>query len=551
MLSRILKLTAFVLIFFISNANSQTQQWLSVYQGIVGNSYDIAYSIALDPLSGNSYVTGMSGLTYATADYATLGYDANGNELWTQHASRYHSASGHSQANWIDLQQTTYDKIYVTGWSQSSGYKQYATIAYWTSNGGIVWTQNPVAVYSSPYGDSYGAMVKSDVYDNVYVTGYSAGYGSGYDYVTVMYDANGTQQWATRYNGTGNGNDYAYALSQIGGGGWVYVTGMSRNSSGTDDLVTVAYDGNGVQQWVSPYGGASQIQEKHQVVVADRRGVYVTGVSNGNVVVIKYDPYTGQQLWDRAAYQGVGQSLGIFRKSCGTLLGSPCYTNDVYAVGYINNKYGIIKYDDDGNFQWEREYGTTGQSRSLGFDNNENVYVTGNVGSSSIYTATVKWDKNGNQLWDVIQGANPSDGKSIAVNYNGYAYITGCQSGDNLDYKTILYTAPPGNGHLTVQNPNGTENQISNIPDSYSLAQNYPNPFNPVTVIKYGIPKAASLSISVYNLLGQKVATLVNETKDAGYYDVRFDGSNLSSGIYIYRIVAGSYTDMKKMVLMK
>lgn len=545
MLSRILKLTAIALIFLISNANAQTQQWITPYQGIVQNSYDIAYSIALDPTTGNSFVTGFSG--NPILDYATLGYDVNGRELWTQHASRYHSNYGDSRANWIDIQQTTYDKVYVTGYSQGSSYKRYVTIAYDANYGTEIW-QSP-AVYSSSYGDSYGAMVKSDQYNNVYVTGYSAGNGSGYDYVTIKYDANGVQQWVARYNGTGNGNDYAYALAQIGGGGWVYVTGMSRNSSGTDDLVTVAYDNNGVQQWVSSYGGASQYQEKHQVVVADRRGIYVTGLSNGNIVVIKYNTLNGNQMWAHADFAGAGQSLGIFSKACGTL--SPCYTNDVYAVGFINNKFGVIKYDDNGNYQWEREYGTSGQSRSLGFDNDENVYVTGVVGSSSIYTATVKWDKNGNQLWDVIQGANPSDGKSIAVNYNGNAYITGCQLGDNLDYKTILYITQPGSGHLMVQNPNGSENQISNIPVSYSLGQNFPNPFNPVTLIKYGVPNAANVNITVYNLLGQEVATLVNERKDAGYYDVRFDGSNLSSGVYVYRIVAGSYSDMKKMVLMK
>ena len=76
MLSRILKLTAIALIFLISNANAQTQQWITPYQGIVQNSYDIAYSIALDPTTGNSFVTGFSG--NPILDYASLGYDVNG-----------------------------------------------------------------------------------------------------------------------------------------------------------------------------------------------------------------------------------------------------------------------------------------------------------------------------------------------------------------------------------------------------------------------------------------------------------------------------------------
>jgi carboxypeptidase T len=85
----------------------------------------------------------------------------------------------------------------------------------------------------------------------------------------------------------------------------------------------------------------------------------------------------------------------------------------------------------------------------------------------------------------------------------------------------------------------------------FSLGQNYPNPFNPATAIKYSIPEDGFVKLSVYNLLGEEVTTLVNNLQQAGRYEVEFDASNLSSGIYIYKISAGNYSESKKMVLLR
>jgi photosystem II stability/assembly factor-like uncharacterized protein len=90
------------------------------------------------------------------------------------------------------------------------------------------------------------------------------------------------------------------------------------------------------------------------------------------------------------------------------------------------------------------------------------------------------------------------------------------------------------------------------IPIQFSLSQNYPNPFNPTTTIKYALPQSVKVSIKIYDILGRLVKTLVNnEFKDAGYYDVTFDGSNFASGVYFYRIEAGKFVQSKKMVIVK
>jgi PKD repeat protein len=96
----------------------------------------------------------------------------------------------------------------------------------------------------------------------------------------------------------------------------------------------------------------------------------------------------------------------------------------------------------------------------------------------------------------------------------------------------------------------------SNLPDEFSLGQNYPNPFNPTTTIQYNLPEAAQVRLEIYNMTGQRVRTLVSGGMDAGNHSVQWDGTNeygekVASGVYIYRIVAGSFIQTRKMVMMK
>jgi len=91
----------------------------------------------------------------------------------------------------------------------------------------------------------------------------------------------------------------------------------------------------------------------------------------------------------------------------------------------------------------------------------------------------------------------------------------------------------------------------ASIPVTFTLAQNYPNPFNPTTTIRYTVPKAAFVSLKVYNMLGQEVETLVNQEQTPGSFVVQFDASRLSSGVYLYRLASGTFSDTKKLVLLK
>ena len=94
-------------------------------------------------------------------------------------------------------------------------------------------------------------------------------------------------------------------------------------------------------------------------------------------------------------------------------------------------------------------------------------------------------------------------------------------------------------------------NEDETIPTVFKLEQNYPNPFNPSTVIKFGVPERSNVLIKIYDVLGGEVITLINEQMDAGWYNVDFNASGYSTGVYIYRMQAGKYINTKKMILLR
>jgi hypothetical protein len=105
-----------------------------------------------------------------------------------------------------------------------------------------------------------------------------------------------------------------------------------------------------------------------------------------------------------------------------------------------------------------------------------------------------------------------------------------------------------GNAPLQPENIIG----LNNSSDSkYSLENNFPNPFNPTTRISYSIPANSLVTLKVYDMTGREVATLVNEEKSEGSYSIDFNASNLSSGVYFYKLTAGNFTDTKRMLLVK
>jgi hypothetical protein len=94
-------------------------------------------------------------------------------------------------------------------------------------------------------------------------------------------------------------------------------------------------------------------------------------------------------------------------------------------------------------------------------------------------------------------------------------------------------------------------NVETGVINKFRLEQNYPNPFNPTTTISYSLPKAGDVRLIIYNAIGSKISTIVNEYKQPGSYSVKFNGGNFANGIYLYRLESGNYSAVKKFILLK
>ena len=133
-------------------------------------------------------------------------------------------------------------------------------------------------------------------------------------------------------------------------------------------------------------------------------------------------------------------------------------------------------------------------------------------------------------------------------------YISGCDwVADSVDYTAAFFNSM--DDCIEACFPAST-NEINQLPHAFYLYNNYPNPFNPVTTLRYGLPENGLVNITIYDMLGREVKTLINQTQDAGYKSVIWDATNdygktVSAGIYLYQIQAGEYISTKKMVLLK
>jgi hypothetical protein len=164
----------------------------------------------------------------------------------------------------------------------------------------------------------------------------------------------------------------------------------------------------------------------------------------------------------------------------------------------------------------------------------------GNEGGSGSKTVTLSWDANllGGESYELREGA---DGAGAVLISDMSEVATYTVSGDNRDqYFSIVRTSASNDA----------------LPSQYELSQNYPNPFNPSTQISFALPGAASVRIEVLNILGQHVATILDQNLAAGRHNVTWnasdeDGRSVASGVYLYRLTADQFTSVKKMVLLR
>jgi hypothetical protein len=219
------------------------------------------------------------------------------------------------------------------------------------------------------------------------------------------------------------------------------------------------------------------------------------------------------------------------------------------SFGSGNYDMYIVKLDVNGTIQWSKTIGGSNEDRgnSVTLTPNGGYSVTGytrsfGAGQSDMYI--VRTDANGNACSNFINQSSTTG--------TGGTLISQTPVITNLT--PVVETPSPSinSGGLisAACNPLGTQ-QGNNLPEIFKLYQNYPNPFNPSTSIKFKIPGSAFVKITIYNATGKIINQLLNEEKTPGNYEITWDGTNFASGVYFYKIEAGSYSETKKMLLIK
>lgn len=324
----------------------------------------------------------------------------------------------------------------------------------------------------------------------------------------TMYRINhltGLKIWETNIIGIASGSgemvayeNTGYVIKQIGGVAYLQAINLDNGQQKYDHIINDTHPGGPVQQcgfMVGPDG----------IIYVQKQGDNVTALQDNGTSL--------NLLWETEIFGNAPFSL-------------MCVGSD--GSIYVPSSGRIIRLDP-----------TTGQKSDstavlanpdlfqLRPSASANGFIYATTGESNIYAYNLDLQ----EIWtDAIANVNTS---GVAIGLNGLIAVAGSN-------KIKVFTAG---------NPVSVEDE--KYPEEFELSQNYPNPFNPITRIRYNLSSTSQVTLRVYDILGKEVATLVNEEKSAGSYEVEFSAIGLTSGIYFYKLTAGVFSQIRKMLLLK
>jgi photosystem II stability/assembly factor-like uncharacterized protein len=275
-------------------------------------------------------------------------------------------------------------------------------------------------------------------------------------------------------------------------------------------------------------------------------GIYMKTTNAGNSWAISWLPYTMHDIYMFDATTGIvcGSGGNILKTTNAGVNWTARYVqplqyNDLNGIAFLNATTGImvgtsgtiIKTTDKGD-HWKLAdtiIHTTNTLFRVSFPSLNRITTVG--GAGTVITSTdggSSWELQNSGTWSILNAVNFRDANN------------GCIVGES----GLILTTTDG-GAVFVNNIS------TNVPDNYYLYQNYPNPFNPNTKIRFQIKESGWVILKVYNLIGKELMTLIDGKMEPGTYETPFSGIGLTSGIYIYRLQTGNFTDTKKMCLVK
>lgn len=452
-----------------------------------GGSYDLCRSVQQTSDGGYIMAGGTRSFGAGDCDFWLVKTNANGDSLWSR------AFGGAADDACYSAQQTSDSGYVLAGITRSFG---MGRADFWLvktdANGDILWT---AALGGIDWEECHAVQQTSDggyiLAGHVYLSGTDR-----FSYLLMKMDANGDSLWSRTYGGSGD--EWCLSVQQTSDGGYITAGYTESFGAGDYDFWLVKTDVDGDSLWSRTFGGSNDDECSSVQQTSD--GGYILGGATGSFGADSWD------LW-------------------------------------------LVKTDDDGDSLWSRSFGGSYPDWCSSVQQtSDGGYIL--VGSTLSFGAgegdfwLVKTDANGDSLWSRTFGGNDYDGCYSVQETSDGGYI--------LAGETRSFGAGSYDFWLVKTGPEDAADPISvSMPAQYGLRPNYPNPFNPATQIAYDISKTSNVTLTVFDLLGREVATLVDGVQAAGTHSVTFDGTHLPSGIYFYRLQAGDFVAARKMVLLK
>lgn len=502
-----------------------TQEWVRRYSPGANLSAN-GLSVKQDS-SGNVYILVRQGSDSTYGDYGLLKYSPSGNLLW----SIKYNSPGNLDETPVAFDVSKAGDVYITGTS-GINFVYHALTVKFNSSGVLQWDR----LYSGLYEGNDIAIDKSG---NILIVGNSS--------KLIKYNLFGDTLWTREIII----NNYSNILTKllVDDSSNVYTCGYSTINNQTTNYLTVKYNSNGTLRWYSLYGVTGYGALANSIAIDSNRNVYVVGVLNvpqpgfWDNVLIKINQ-NGILQWSKN-YTGINDNHSCAPGPVGLSVTSDGNTILYSTICAIGNGSDIVtlSYNNNGDTNYVRRFPTgifgipNSNPRMLKIDKYGSAYIVGSTLNSGVI---IKYLNTGLQHW--VISTDSSSGNDIVIDSN-QIYIAGSGSYNNItNTVTIKYNQIIG--ILPISNQ---------LPEAYKIYQNYPNPFNPSTKIKFDISgtSVAQTFLSVYDINGKEISLLVNAYLKPGSYEISFDATGLSSGVYFYKISVGSFTDVKKMVLLK
>jgi len=413
----------------------------------------------------------------------------------------------------------------------------------------------PNAIWIRTFGginSDYGRSIQQVFNDGYILIGTTASFGDNNDAWLIKTDVQGNKEWDKTFGGSND--DFGSCIQQTIDGGYIIVGWTNSFGGGNNDAWLIKTDVQGNKEWDKTFGG-NDTDIGYSVQQTIDGGYIITGwtrsfgLGNNDVWLIKTD-VQGNEEWNKP----LGGNL--FERGYSvqqTIDGGYIIAGWTNSFGDGNYDVWLIKTDAEGNEEWNKLFGGSDSDRGYSVQQTTDggYIITGETksfgnGESDLWL--IKTDAEGNEEWNKPFGGSDSD--------RGYSV----QQTENAEYVITGWTKSSGNGNndawlIKVENPIA-EIKESYIPHIFVFHQNYPNPFNPTTSLAYDLPKNELVNITIYDMKGRMVKTLINGLQTAGYKSVQWNATNrqgqqVSAGLYLYTIEAGEFRQTNKMILLK